>query len=222
MNVDEMVRSARPDDSTGWARSNGGRRVLDEVIATAPAIPAATVRDSGRIVRERSVTRGRALRWSVVGTGLVGAAAAVALAVPAIVANPHPEGLPAVGALPGTSGGATTVTARDLLLAAATTAEQAPAETGKYWHVKTLNVFGPLRVGSKSNMYWVVRRSVEESWDAGDPKNPSWNGRRDAGTRPRAEADENAWRAAGSPTTWTIDSDGSKVVLSTAPDAGEL
>ena len=220
MNIDELVRGARPDTSAGWAQSNGGRRVLDEVIASAPVGST-----SGRTAWNRSLARKPALRWSLMGTGLLGAAAAVALVAPAIVSAPT-DGRPGAGALPATTestpGAATTVTARDILLAAATKAEQAPAETGKYWHVKTLNVFGPYRVGTESDTYWVLRQSVEESWDASDAKDASWTGRRDIGARPRAEADENAWRAAGSPTKWTLDSDGAKVVLSTQPSAGEL
>lgn len=222
MNIDELVRGARPEH--GWARSNGGRRVLDNVITAARADSA-----SGSTAWDRPAARRPALRWSLVGTGLVGAAAAVALVAPAIVASPDApaEGPPPVGALPGTTGnpagGTTTVTAHDILLAAATRAETAPAETGKYWRVKTLAVFGSVRVGADPHAYWIVRRSVEESWDAGTKNEPSWDGRREVGVRPRAAADEKAWRAAGSPTTWTIDADGGKdLVLSTRPGAGEL
>lgn len=220
MNIDELVRGARPEP--GWARSAGGQRVLDGVITTARA-------DSGRTGWDRRVARRPALRWSLMGTGLVGAAAAVALVAPALVSTPEgPQGPPAgalPGALPGatgSTGGTTTVTARDILLAAATRAERVPAATGRYWHVKTLNLFGPVPVGTEPDRYSLLRRTVEESWDARAAKDPSWHGRREAGARPRAEADEKAWRAAGSPAKWTLDSDGSKVVLSTRPGAGEL
>ena len=213
MNVDDLVRGARPDAQAGWARSIGGQRVLNEVIEAAPAVS-----NSGR--------SRPALRWSLVGTGLVGAAAAVALVVPALVSAPNPpvdgppvDGPPVAGASPGV---ATPVGARDILLAAATRAEQAPAETGRYWHVKTMSVFGPLQVGTDPDTYRVVQRSVEESWDARDAKDKSWTGRRESGARPQTEADEKAWRADGSPTKWTIKSDEQDVVLSTRPGAGEL
>jgi len=227
MNIDELVRGARPDTSAGWAESNGGRRVLDEVIASGP-VGSSSGRTGwnrskgfafGFPPRVGSAARRPALRWSLMGTGLLGAAAAVALVAPAIVSAPT-DGRPGAGALPASP--ASPQNARDILLAAATKAEQAPAETGKYWHVKTLNVFGPLRVGTEPDGYWVLKQSVEESWDARDAKDASWTGRRDIGVRPRAEADENAWRAAGSPTKWTLDSDGANVVLSTQPSAGEL
>ena len=216
MNVEDLVRGARPHAPAGWARSIGGQRVLNDVVEAAPAAS-----NSGRTGRDPGVTRRPGLRWSLVGTGVVGAAAAVALVAPSLVSAPDTpaDGPPVAGASPGS---ATPVGARDILLAAATRAEQAPAATGKYWHVKTMGVVGPLRVGTEPNVYRVVRRTVEESWDARDAKGASWTGRRDLGARPQTAADEKAWRADGSPATWTLKSDGQDVVLSTRPDAGEL
>lgn len=171
------------------------------------------------------------LRWSFLGTGLVGAAAAGVLAVSVISA---PQGgqtssPPVAGGQPGAAdsaiGGVTPVAARDILLAAATRSEQAPAETGKYWHVKTLDVVGPQRVGTDGDGYWVLRRNVNESWDASNPAEASWTGRRELGVRPFSAADEQAWRAAGSPTEWTLDTDSpnnNKLVLSTRPGEGTL
>jgi hypothetical protein len=120
-------------------------------------------------------------------------------------------------------GGVPPVAARDILLAAATRAEQAPAETGKYWHVKTLDVYGPQRFGTGGDAYWMLHRTVNESWDASSPTEDSWTGRRELGMRPATAADEQAWRAAGAPTEWTLDTGGpGKLVLSTQPGEGTL
>lgn len=209
MDIDELVRRARPD-SAGWARGDGGRRVLEGVAATGEPPRRRTVKVVGRPV----------LRWSVLGSGLVGAVATAVLVVSAISS---PQG-PRTGTAPVTGGGpAAAGSARDILLAAATRAEQAPAETGRYWHVKTLDVHGPMRVGAAPDGYWLLRRSLNESWDASDPREASWTGFRNIGVRPRSGADERAWRAAGSPTEWTLDTDRpNKLVLSTQPDEGRL
>ncbi|MDG4810097.1 CU044_5270 family protein [Micromonospora sp. WMMD1120] len=211
MNIDDIVRRARPD-STGWTHSEAGRRVLDEIVTAAPAEGSADRRVAGR--------SGPALRWSLLGTGLAGAVAAGVLAV-SVISTPQqsrPDSPPVAGQQPDAT---TTLLARDILLAAANRAEQAPAETGRYWHVKTLDLTGPQRAGDAG--YWLLRRSVTESWDASDPAEASWTGHRDLGVRPASQADERAWRAAGAPSEWTLDTDGPKpLVLSTRPDAGTL
>ena len=37
MDIDELVRAARPRTAPGWARSEAGQRVLDGVVAAPPA-----------------------------------------------------------------------------------------------------------------------------------------------------------------------------------------
>lgn len=223
MNTEELVRRGRPD-SAGWARSGAGQRVLDGLVAAAPAGDSSARCAAGRSTASRPV-----LRWSFLGTGLIGAAAAGVLAVSVISAPPGGQtgSPPVAGGQPGAAdsaiGGATPMTARDILLAAATRAEQAPTETGKYWHVKTLDVRGPQRVGADADGYWMLWRSVNESWDASDPREASWTGLRELGVRPYSAADEQAWRAAGSPTEWTLDTDGpNKLILSTRSGEGTL
>ncbi|MET8909170.1 CU044_5270 family protein [Micromonospora sp. NPDC004551] len=223
MNIDDLLRRGRPD-STGWARSDVGRRALDGVVAAAPAADAAD-----RAVAGRTRTSRPALRWSFLGTGLAGAAAAGVLAVSVVAAPPdaRTDIPPLAGGQPGaadsTGASATPLTARDILLAAATRAEQAPAETGRYWHVKTIDVYGPVRVGTGASAYSLLRSSINESWDAGDPREASWSGQRDLGARPRSADDERAWRAAGSPTTWNVEVDGpARLVLSIRPGKGSL
>ncbi|WP_433347378.1 CU044_5270 family protein [Micromonospora sp. CA-111912] len=222
MNIDDVVRRGRPD-STGWARSDAGRRALDGIVTGA-----STGDPAGRTVAGRARASRPALRWSFLGTGLAGAAAAGVLAV-SIVAAPQdaPRDVPPLaGGQPGavdSTSGATSLTARNILLAAANRAEQAPAETGRYWHVKTIDVSGPVPVGTGAGRYSLLRSSINESWDAGDPRGASWSGYRDLGARPRGADDERAWRAAGSPTKWKVDVDGpTKLVLSTRPGKGSL
>ncbi|MEV0805106.1 CU044_5270 family protein [Micromonospora sp. NPDC050200] len=223
MNIDDLVRRGRPD-STGWARSDAGRRALDGAVAAASAEDPADRAVAGRARASRP-----ALRWSFLGTGIAGVAAAGVLAV-SVVSAPQdaPTDVPPLaggqpGAVDSAGGGATPLTARDILLAAANRAEQAPAETGRYWHVKTIDVYGPVPVGTGAGAYSLLRSSINESWDAGDPREASWSGYRDLGSRPRSADDERAWRAAGSPTKWNIDVDGpTKLVLSTRPGKGSL
>ncbi|HEX8343537.1 MAG TPA: CU044_5270 family protein, partial [Actinoplanes sp.] len=165
---------------------------------------------------------------SFLGTGLVGAAAAAALVVPGAVSAPDSGDRPAPPVAGASGGPATTAApaARDILLAAATRAEEAPVRTGKYWHVRKELVSGPIRVGTKPDTYYVMQREVDESWQARDAAGDSWYGRRSLGVRPRAAADEAAWRAAGSPTTWnqgpSDSADKRDLILSTRPSRGEL
>ncbi|MEU4378925.1 CU044_5270 family protein [Micromonospora echinofusca] len=218
MDIDDVVRRGRPD-STGWARSDAGRRALDGVV-TAASAGEPTGRTAARASRP-------ALRWSLLGTGLAGVAAAGVLAV-SVVAAPQAartEIPPSAGGHPGAvdSGGTVSLTARDILLAAANRAERAPAETGRYWHVETLDVHGPVPVGTGADRYSLLRSRINASWDAGDPRVASWYGHRELGSRPRGAEDERAWRAAGSPTEWTLAVDGpTKLVLSTRPGEGRL
>lgn len=79
---------------------------------------------------------GKRARWLVVGTGLTVAAAAAAVAVSVVPGAPADS--PPKQASTGTKQGSTTtktVTGQDILLAAATAAEQTPDGTGTYWHV---------------------------------------------------------------------------------------
>jgi len=75
---------------------------------------------------------GKRTRWLVVGTGLTVAAAAAAVAISVV------PGAPADSPQKQASTGASTktVTGQEILLAAATAAEQTPEGSGAYWHVK--------------------------------------------------------------------------------------
>ncbi|WP_410637789.1 CU044_5270 family protein [Amycolatopsis sp. lyj-346] len=71
----------------------------------------------------------RRVRPLALGAGLVAAAAAAAVVVATLPGAPAPAPQPQAVA--------PVVTGRQVLLAAATVAEHAPAGTGKYWHIKT-------------------------------------------------------------------------------------
>jgi hypothetical protein len=96
--------------------------------------PATEVTDRGRHQLQnaaRGPVRRRRVSRPLVGLGLAGAAAATAAIVVASGgAKPtaNPNGPPAAASLSG----------RQVLLAAATTAESGPAGSGTYWHVKTI------------------------------------------------------------------------------------
>ncbi|MEU4518560.1 CU044_5270 family protein [Amycolatopsis sp. NPDC024027] len=71
----------------------------------------------------------RRVRPYALGAGLVASAAAAAVVVATVPGTPAPAPQPQAVA--------PVVTGQQVLLAAATVAERAPAGTGKYWHVKT-------------------------------------------------------------------------------------
>jgi hypothetical protein len=134
----------------------------------------------------------RATFRSVLALSLVGAAAAVALVVAALV--------PGVGTTRG--GGGQVVTegsARGVLLAAAVRAESAPT-SGTYWHVRSMSrTTLPQRFGHGDHRYTLEQMSVTEKWTTHGGR--TWLGRREW-VRPKTPEDEAAWRRDGSPSKW--------------------
>jgi hypothetical protein len=98
----------------------------------------------------------------------------------------------------------------DILLAAANQA--AATESSRYWHTRLVELVGPVRVGIAPHQYYLLRREVNEVWVARAPADRSWNGYRQLGYRPRADADERAWQAAGSPRQWVVPTDSERLV----------
>lgn len=94
----------------------------------------------------------------------------------------------------------TQATAQQILLAAASHAERAPATSGRYWHVKSIEN----RIYLVPAGYHVTSPAVEELWTAARSGDSSWSGRLQQAARPSTPADEQAWRADGSPTGWRI------------------
>jgi hypothetical protein len=76
----------------------------------------------------------RRTRWLAVGTGLTVTAAAAAVAISVLPGSPPAGNNPPVST--DNAAPTKTVTAQQVLLAAATAAEKAPVGSGDYWHVK--------------------------------------------------------------------------------------
>jgi hypothetical protein len=97
-------------------------------------VPQDVVDRSRHRLQNRMLTgRRRRVRPLALGAGLVATAAAAAVVVVTLPGAPAPTPVPA----PRPQAVAPVVTGTQVLLAAATVAEHAPADSGKYWHVKT-------------------------------------------------------------------------------------
>jgi hypothetical protein len=94
-------------------------------------------------------------------------------------------------------------------------AQATPAE-GAYWWVEvTRTAEHPRPVGSG---YRLTERSVSADWLT--PEGKAWYAHRTLGARPTTAKDEAAWRADGSPSSWTYRTEGMKISLSTKPEKG--
>lgn len=158
------------------------------------------------------------VRWS-----LAGAAAVAGVVMVVLAATMATTGQPA-GTTPGTAAPETAhLSARALLLSAASQAARAEAATsGRYWHVRRIVAGGPYRVGTSPHQYYVVGSRVVEQWMARSSRDKSWEGQRDLGFAPRTEADKRAWRAAGAPKSSEVDSDPDAMTWRMAPGKGTL
>ncbi|GAA3935583.1 hypothetical protein GCM10023085_16220 [Actinomadura viridis] len=171
-----------------------------------PPPPPAEVRDRVRQRVLAAPTRHEAVRAHQrsrvrrlpLALGVVVAAAAIA--VTAIVAVPRSTQQP-------TGAGIHSLAARDVLLVAADRTEQATTTTGHYWHTQ-IRTGTLIRVGTKKDPYVIEREQLREQWIARDPRGRSWFITRDATALPRSNADEKAWKRAGSPRRWHLNDQG--------------
>jgi hypothetical protein len=115
--------------------------MLKDVLAN-PA-PSSQAVSSGRrelqqLIRRRA--RARRTGWRLAGLGLTTAAAAGAIMAAAVIISGTAHPVPGVSARTATTGHhrpAVALSARQVLLAAAASAEQTPAASGAYWYVRT-------------------------------------------------------------------------------------
>jgi hypothetical protein len=120
----------------------------------------------GAITARRGVPA-RRWGWTLAGTGLVAAAAAVAVVL-GVGAQPASAPRPA-----GDGTLAAPRTAQEFLLAAATQAAKAPVTTGKYWHTRW-DMYYALKTGTPGGDGEPIHKVVEE-WQAADLADPSWS-----------------------------------------------
>ncbi|MER7129864.1 CU044_5270 family protein [Streptosporangium saharense] len=161
-----------------------------EVVAEGRALLTAAFREPTR--REPTVGRVRravrAARWTALGAGLLGVAATAAV----VLASPE-----ALVPAPGHS--VTALSAREVFLAAADSTSRTPA-TGKYWVRRAVN---GSQLGAPDNRYIIEKTTSVETWAPRTPGGRVWLIRQERGTAPATPEDEKAWRAAGSPRSWT-------------------
>ncbi|GAA2209918.1 hypothetical protein GCM10009850_053770 [Nonomuraea monospora] len=185
MNPMNELRAARP--------AHLGDGPVDDRTRTAELARAmATPRpEAGRRRRSRPV-------W---GLGLAGAAAAAVTAVAMVMSGGGAT--PTTPRAPGgervvASAGATRVTlsARDVLLAAAEKADAQAEGSGDWWHSVTVN---RNLYAARSGGYLVVDRTRDEGWTPAATGGDQWAGGQRLGAEPATEADRRAWEQAGAP-----------------------
>ncbi|MFE9972053.1 CU044_5270 family protein [Streptomyces hirsutus] len=147
-------------------------------------------------VKRRRSRVGARPAWSV---ALAGAAAVVAAVLVATTTGP----LPGDGPRSGTGASATAFTESRILLAAASSVEKTETTSGAYWYQE--KYMGSLqRVPGKD--YALDVRQESKSWltKGTGKRDRRWTLHIDAGARPATPADEEAWRADGSPKQWDM------------------
>ncbi|GAA0924676.1 CU044_5270 family protein [Virgisporangium aurantiacum] len=147
----------------------------------------------------RTVTTRATRRTRLVLAGALPVAAAALVAGALVLTNGSPNNPEA-----GTDGTKTTTarpdprTASDLLLVAAEQTGSGTATDGRY-RVRAYERGERKEVGR----YAIMTRNAHEQWLATDPDDPSVEVHQYLGARPATPADEQVWRAAGSPDRWT-------------------
>ncbi|SNT47923.1 hypothetical protein SAMN05216276_104865, partial [Streptosporangium subroseum] len=175
-------------------------RLLARELPDAPP-PSAEVVEKARLrlaaAQHKPVRPGRANRRDLAWGWTLGAAAATVAVVMAVVM--------AVVTL---ASNMTTVPApmlappggNDALLRLADQIAKLPDERGDYWRRPLLNN-GLIRVRAGGETFNVLSSSRIDLWQPRDPGDPVQVEQRQQFVRPATEADERAWRAAGSPVT---------------------
>ncbi|GAT66694.1 hypothetical protein PS9374_02344 [Planomonospora sphaerica] len=173
-------------------------RAVRELLPAPPLSPgverAGRDRLAAAIAHERARRSRRTARRNLLRLGLAGAAAAVAV-VFAQAAAPAPPAAPVTLAQPDGKG--------FLLVAAA--AVTAVPDQGAWWG--STEVRGS-RYRDPGGRYVLHESRTVETWIPADPEGLTWYRETPRGVRPETPRDEAAWRADGSPSSWTYDKPG--------------
>jgi hypothetical protein len=162
---------------------------------------------SRRAAAEAGRHRGalRTARWTALGVGLLGAAAAVTVVITSGTAPGGPGSTtlaqpPSADASTGSSPRPDAKpSARQILLAAAASVAKTSAD-GDYWVNRV--VTGSTEP-APNGKYLLEKTYSEELWASPVAGKPTWRIIQFLGAKPATPEDERAWRADGSPKTWT-------------------
>ncbi|MGI5487947.1 CU044_5270 family protein [Microtetraspora malaysiensis] len=166
----------------------------DEVVEAGRARLLAAIDDAPAPARVRR-TGLRTARWTALAAGLLGVAAAATVVIASGVSPQHPR--------PSTTAGAPAerLSARQILLTAASAVRN--TEDGDHWVQR-------IRRGSlekdPTGRYTLLLTYSFERWVPRAADTPTWVIKRYLGAAPATPADEEAWRADGSPTIWKYQS----------------
>ncbi|GLW99489.1 hypothetical protein [Microtetraspora sp. NBRC 16547] len=171
-------------------------RAVRELLPAPPLSPeverAGRERLAAAFAQERVRRSRRAVRWGGLGLGLAGVATAAAAFVIAPTVFPR---------APATSGTGAQADGKRFLLVAADSVASMPDE-GTWWGTTEVHGWQFHEPGSR----YVLRESESiETWIPANPEGRTWYRQAPQGIKPATPQDETAWRADGSPTSWTYD-----------------
>jgi hypothetical protein len=191
----EGMRVRQPDvmDRLAQARPSSLDR-SPEPMRRAATIAAAIGGPSPRRGSRKAASTRRRLRMAVPSSVALVTAGAIAVVFATASSGRGPQ-------RPQPGGSAkVTFTARDILLTAATHVVSAPT-TGKFWKITTVS--GELLpAGTKSHPYDMFLPTRSTQWAPRRSGLREWTISQTLGLVPATPADEAAWRAAGSPSSW--------------------
>lgn len=187
----DILAEARPEELDPGVRVDAGTRRRE--LAAAMAAP----RETGRTRRTGRRGARRTFVRPAFGLGLAGVAAATAVVI----------GIAGTGGNAPEGGSTTRLAqprdARTVLLAAAESADRQADVVGRYWYTSTVTRHY-FQVGEPGDRYTIAAKERGEGWVPAEPGDRVWGRSQEIGAVPVSQADEAAWRRAGSPTTFDV------------------